>query len=89
MPEQESDLYRGSSSDPEERQPDRTHLRQKQPDPMLQLSSRRLGGGALSLVALAIIAMLAIVFYGLNGRDTEKTASIPIPAPANSISPHG
>jgi len=86
MPEQERDSYRGNS---EERQPDPLHLEKMQPDPMLQLSSRRIGGSGLSLVALAILVVLAIVFYGLNGRDTEKTASIPTQPPANAASPHG
>ncbi len=79
MPEQEKAPYRGNSF----------NLEENQPDPMLQLSTRRTGSGGLSLVALAIIAVLAIVFYGLNGRDTEKTAAIPMPPPANSASPHG
>jgi hypothetical protein len=79
MPEQEKPPYRGRSFD----------LEENQPDPMLQLSTRQMGGGGFSLIALAILAVLAIVFYGLNGRDTEKTASIPTPAPANSASPHG
>ncbi len=86
MPEQERNSYRGNS---EERQPDPLALEKAQPDPMLQLSSRRLGGGGFSLLALAILVVLAIVFYGLNGRDTEKTASVPTQPPANAASPHG
>jgi len=89
MPEQEPSSYRDRSLNPEEREPDPMNLERMQPDPMLQLSTRRLGSGGFSLVALAILVVLAIVFYGLNGRDTEKTASIPTQPPANAASPHG
>jgi hypothetical protein len=54
-------------------------LERNQPDPLLQMSTRRMGGGGFSLVALVLVAILAIVFFGLNGRDTVKTASNPIP----------
>ncbi len=76
MPEQ-SDLNapreRDSRHDP-------MHLEQRQPDPTLNMSGRRMGGGGMSLIAVGIIVMLAIVFFGLNGRSTENTAPVlPIP----------
>jgi hypothetical protein len=40
-------------------------------DPMLEMSGRRLGGSGISLVALGLVVILAIVFFGLNGRSTE------------------
>jgi hypothetical protein len=72
---------------------DPAELEKHQPDPLLQ-SRGRLGGGGMSLVALAIIALLAVVFYGLNGRNTTSSpvAGPPIasnaPAPGNQT-PHG
>ena len=79
---------------PEQRQADPIStdpmsLERRQPDPMLQLSGRRLGGGGISLVALVILVVLAVVLFGLNGRDTEKTASNPSQPPAHAASPHG
>jgi hypothetical protein len=76
---------------PEQEHPrsDPFKLERNQPDPMLQMSTRRMGGGGLSLIAIVIVAILAFVFYGLNGRDTERTASVPTPPPANSAAPHG
>lgn len=38
----------------------------RQPDPALQLSVGRLGGGAIALVAVVAAFILAVVFYGLN-----------------------
>lgn len=72
--------------------PDPTRLETHQPDPMLDLStSRRMGAGGLSLFALAVLAILAIVFYGLNGRSTDRTASTPAgpPVATNSGAAHG
>jgi hypothetical protein len=37
-----------------------------QPDPALQLSVGRLGGGSIALVAVVAAFILAVVFYGLN-----------------------
>ncbi len=72
---------------------DPAELEKHQPDPLLQ-SSGRLGGGGMSLVALAIVALLAIVFYGLNGRNTTNShvAGPPIASSAtapNGQTPHG
>jgi hypothetical protein len=79
MPEQERAPYRGSSFSPEG----------EHADPRLQLSARRTGSGGLSLAALALVALIALVFFGLHGRDTQRTAALPMPPPANSASPHG
>lgn len=77
------------ANNPEARQPDPMALENRQPDPMLRLSRGRLGGGGLSLVALAILVVLAVVLFGLDGRDTEKTASNPAQPPAHTAVPHG
>jgi uncharacterized protein HemX len=36
-----------------------------QPDPMLALSTGKMGAGGIALVALAIAVILGIVFYAL------------------------
>jgi hypothetical protein len=35
------------------------------------------GAGAITLFALASAVVLGIVFYGLNGGETQRTASAP------------
>jgi hypothetical protein len=79
MPEQERAPYRGSSFS----------LEGDHADPGLQLSARRTGNGGISFAALALVALLALAFFGLHGRDTDRTAAIPLPPPANSALPHG
>jgi hypothetical protein len=79
MPEQERAPYRGSSFS----------LESNRPDPMLQLSARREGSGGISFAALALVALMALALFGLHGRDTQRTAALPMPPPANSASPHG
>jgi hypothetical protein len=69
MPEQ-SDLNAPRQPDPRR---DPMHLERHQPDPMLDMSGRRMGGGGMSLVAVGIVVILAIVFFGLNGRSTDTT----------------
>lgn len=72
--------------------PDPANLEQHQPDPMLQMSAGRMGGGGLSLVAIAIVVTLAVVLFGLNGRNTESKAPAMTPPPAaavNSGAHHG
>jgi hypothetical protein len=54
------------------------NLGRHQPDPMLDMSARRMGGGGFSLVALGIVVILAIVFFGLNGRSTETATPMQI-----------
>jgi uncharacterized protein HemX len=60
-----------------------------QPDPMLQMSTGRLGGGAMSLVAIAIVVILGVVFYGLNGRNSTAPTTAPTAVAHNSGAPHG
>ena len=79
MPEPERAPYRGSSFT----------LEGNQPDPALQLSARRTGSSGISFAALALVALMALVFFGLHGRDTDRTAAMPMPPLANSASPHG
>ena len=43
------------------------------------------GAGAITLFALASAVVLGIVFYGLNGGETQRTASAP--AAASSAHP--
>ena len=38
----------------------------EQADPMLALSTGKLGAGAITPAALGIIAILAVVFYGMT-----------------------
>jgi hypothetical protein len=61
------------------RQHDSMNLDRRQLDPMHDMSTRRTGDGGMSLVAVAIVVLLAIVFFGLNGRSTETTPVQPIP----------
>ena len=63
-------------------------LESHQPDPMLQMSTGRMGGGGLALVALGVVVILGIVFYGLNGRTTSAPTAPPTAA-ANSGAPRG
>jgi hypothetical protein len=59
--------------------PDSMNLERNQPDPTLDMSERRMGNSGFSLVAVAIVVMLAIVFFGLNGRSETNTPAQPIP----------
>jgi hypothetical protein len=51
----------------------------RQPDPALQLSVGRLGGGAITLVAVVAAVILAVVFYGLNsaGPNAQDVGTAP------------
>ena len=76
MPEQ-TDLNSPRQHDPKQ---DPMNLERRRPDPTL---GRRMGDGGMSLVAVAIVVILAIVFFGLNGRSTESTTpaqTIPLAA---------
>lgn len=76
MPEQ-SDLNTPRQDDPKH---DPMHLERRRPDPMHDMSERRMGDGGMSLVAVAIVVILALVFFGLNGRSIQTTTPIqPIP----------
>jgi hypothetical protein len=44
-----------------------------QPDP--ELAEGRAGGGRITLFAIAIIAILGVVFYGLNNPSTAPTST--------------
>lgn len=62
-----------------------------QADP--ELGEGNAGGGRMALFAIAVIAILGVVFYGLNNSSTN-TASNPAPAttaqqntPSNTMSP--
>jgi hypothetical protein len=56
----------------------------RQPDPALQLSVGRLGGGAVTLVAVVAAFILAVVLYGLNspGPHTQDVGTAPKTAAA-------
>ena len=41
----------------------------EQPDPMLQMSTGRVGWPGLTLFAVVAALILAVVFYGLNGSE--------------------
>lgn len=53
----------------------------EQPDPLLQMSTGRMGAGGLTLIALIVALVLGVVFYGLNGgKIGDYAASRPAPA---------
>ena len=58
-----------------------------QPDPMLQLGSGRIGPAGLSLVTLAIVAILVVVFYGLTDRPPAGPAPSPNHVAATGAQP--
>jgi hypothetical protein len=48
----------------------------QQPDPMLQLTTGRMGAGGITLVACAAALILGVVLYGLNtGTETASTSA--------------
>jgi hypothetical protein len=51
----------------------------RQPDPALQLSVGRLGGGAVALAAVVAAFILAVVFYGRNsaGPNAQDVGTPP------------
>jgi hypothetical protein len=59
---------------------------QEQPDPFLQMSTeQRIGAGGLTLFGIAVVVILSIVFYGLNGSNrANETASASPPAATGS-----
>ncbi len=47
----------------------------QQPDPMLQLTTGRMGAGGITLVACAAALIIGLVFYGLNtGKEPASTS---------------
>jgi hypothetical protein len=69
----------------EQQAPDSMDLETHQPDPMLQMSSGKLGAGAVSLFGLAILVIVAVVFYGPAVSHTASNA----PTATSSSTPHG
>jgi hypothetical protein len=65
--------------------PDPLDLGSNQPDPTMSVG--RMGSGGMSFIALAVVAILALVVYGLNGRSGPAHPNIsnapPIQAPIN------
>jgi hypothetical protein len=55
----------------------------QQPDPMLQITTGRIGAGGLSLLALVIAVIVGVVFYGLNSGLTPEHAAATPPATAS------
>jgi hypothetical protein len=62
--------------------PDLLTLEEHQPDPMLQMTTGRIGAGGVTLVAIVIAGIVGVVFYGLNSGGTEQSATAPAPAHA-------
>jgi hypothetical protein len=59
-----------------------------QPDPALQLSAGRLGGGAITLVAVVTVMILGVVLYGLNAPAPPAAgAGTAGSAPSSSAAP--
>lgn len=86
----------GSSAEPlrdAAHAPDPLAPEKHQPDPILQTSTGRMGYGGISIIALAIVVFLAIVFYGLNGRNggdaTHTAQSSPPETVSHPSAPHG
>lgn len=50
----------------------------EQPDPLLQMSTGRMGPAGITLVAIAIVVIVGVAFYGLNSRvNSDHTAAAP------------
>jgi hypothetical protein len=59
--------------------PDRLPTQEReQPDPFLQMTTRSVGISGMALVAAAIVVILAIVFYGLNGSESGNAPTSPV-----------
>jgi hypothetical protein len=90
MPDYQPKPENPNIRDPADHAIDPTALEEHQPDPMLQMSSGRMRAGGISLVALAIIIVVAAVLYGLNGHGpTAPTGPTPANPPAASNSAGG
>jgi hypothetical protein len=61
-----------------------------QPDPMLQMTTGRMGAGSTTLVAVVIAFIIAVVFYGLNSHVApEHTAAAPSAAQGSPLAAGG
>lgn len=72
---------------------DPMRIERNQPDPMPQMSTDTVGATGIALLAFALIVILSVVFYGLNGGTAggpvSSTASNAPAAGANSGAPKG
>ncbi len=57
----------------------------EQPDPLLQMSTGRVGVGGLALFAVVVVLILGVVLYGLNGNF----AATPAPSAQSSAAAAG
>lgn len=71
MPENDDNFLHS----PDSPSADPMSLERLQPDPMLDMSGHRIGSWGYSVVVLAIVIIVAVVFYGLNDRSF---GSIPV-----------
>lgn len=77
-----TDPFRGDDNEPL-RRTGRQFDNELQADP--ELAEGPAGGGRIALFAIAIVAILGVVFYGLNSPTTISTPTAQTtPAPANS-----
>jgi hypothetical protein len=49
----------------------------EQPDPMLQMSTGRMGAGGITIAAVVMALILGVVLYGLNGRASVESSAAP------------
>jgi hypothetical protein len=57
-----------------------------QPDPMLQMTTGRIGPGGITLVAVVIACVVAVVFYALNSSTShQQTVAAPHAASSASV----
>lgn len=77
-----NDPFRGDDGDPL-RRTDRRFDNELQADP--ELSEGPAGGGRIALFAIAVVAILGVVFYGLNSPTTTTTPTAQTtPAPVTN-----
>jgi hypothetical protein len=70
------------------REPDQLPITEThQPDPMLQMTTGRIGAGGMTLVAFAAAAILFVVFYGLNAGDNAAQQAANTPSATHSAQP--
>ncbi len=72
--------------------PDPSRLEADQPDPMLRMSGGGMTTAGMWLAALAIVAILVVVFWGLNSPTNPERLNTPPSSTAathNSGAPNG